>query len=235
MNVNQLSKRLALVAGYLPKGAHFADIGSDHAYLPCFVCMKDPEARAVAGEVNQGPYDSAKSEVEKHKLEEHIDVRLGDGLAVVAPGEIKQVVIAGMGGPLIRDILEGGKEKLTNVNRIIVQPNIDSRSLRRWFFQHGYTLVDETIVEEGGHIYEILVAEKGDPSSSYNQQTIDKEMWLGPFLLEKRPEAFIKKCKEEWKKKQYIVKQMKQAASPDEDKLKQQQKEMEWLEEVLQS
>ncbi|MGR9049342.1 tRNA (adenine(22)-N(1))-methyltransferase [Halobacillus faecis] len=235
MNVNQLSKRLALVADYLPKGAHFADIGSDHAYLPCFVCMKDPEARAVAGEVNQGPYDSAKSEVEKHKLEDRIDVRLGDGLAVIAPGEIKQVVIAGMGGPLIRDILEGGKEKLSSVNRIVVQPNIDSRSLRRWFFQHDYTLVDETIVEESGHIYEILVAEKGDPSSSYNQQMIDKEMWLGPFLLEKRPESFIKKCKEEWKKKRYIIKQMKQAASPDEEKLKQQQKELKWLEEVLQS
>ncbi|GEN52046.1 tRNA (adenine(22)-N(1))-methyltransferase [Halobacillus faecis] len=235
MNVNQLSKRLALVADYLPKGAHFADIGSDHAYLPCFVCMKDPEARAVAGEVNQGPYDSAKSEVEKHKLEDRIDVRLGDGLAVVAPGEIKQVVIAGMGGPLIRDILEGGKEKLSDVNRIVVQPNIDSRSLRRWFFQHDYKLVDETIVEESGHIYEILVAEKGDPSSPYQQQMIEREMWLGPYLLEKRPEPFIKKCKEEWNKKQYIIKQMKQATSPDEEKLKQQQKELKWLEEVLQS
>ncbi|MBN9653707.1 tRNA (adenine-N(1))-methyltransferase [Halobacillus sp. GSS1] len=235
MNVNQLSQRLALVADYLPEGAHFADIGSDHAYLPCFVCLKDPEARAVAGEVNQGPYDSAKSEVERHKLENRIEVRLGDGLAVVDPGEIKQVVIAGMGGPLIRDILERGKEKLSNVHRIVVQPNIDSRSLRRWFFQHDYTLVDEAIVEESGHIYEILVAEKGDPSSSYQQQVIEKEMWLGPFLLKKRPDPFIKKCKEEWKKKQYIVKQMKQATSPDEEKLKQHQKEMEWLEEVLQS
>lgn len=235
MNVNQLSQRLALVADYLPKGAHFADIGSDHAYLPCFVCLNDPEARAVAGEVNQGPYDSAKNEVEKHKLEDRIDVRLGDGLGVVDPGEINQVVIAGMGGPLIRDILEGGKDKLSEVNRIVVQPNIDARSLRRWFFQHDYTLIDETIVEESGHIYEILVAEKGDPSSCYHQQIIEKEMWLGPFLLEKKTEAFIQKCKEEWKKKQYIVKQMKRATSPDEEKLKQHQKEMEWLEEVLQS
>lgn len=235
MNVNQLSQRLSLVADYLPEGAHFADIGSDHAYLPCFVCLKDPEARAVAGEVNQGPYDSAKSEVEKHKLEDRIDVRLGDGLAVVNPGEVKQVVIAGMGGPLIRDILEGGKEKLSSVNRIVVQPNIDSRSLRRWFFQHNYKLVDETIVEESGHIYEILVAENGDPSSCYRHEIIEKEMWLGPFLLEERPEPFIKKCKEEWNKKQYIVKQMKQATSPDLEKLEQHLKEMEWLEEVIQS
>ncbi|CDQ18024.1 tRNA (adenine(22)-N(1))-methyltransferase [Halobacillus karajensis] len=233
MNVNQLSQRLARVADYLPKGAHFADIGSDHAYLPCFVCLHDLEARAVAGEVNQGPFDSAKNEVEKHGLEERIDVRLGDGLTVVQKGEVEQVVIAGMGGPLIRDILDSGKEKLSNVNRIVVQPNIDSRSLRKWFYEQGFLLVDETIIEENGHIYEILVAEKGNPSTCYNNETFEKEMWLGPFLLESQTEPFIQKCREEWKKKQYIVSQMKQAYSPDEEKLKQQNKEIQWLEEVL--
>ncbi|SFJ20087.1 tRNA (adenine22-N1)-methyltransferase [Halobacillus dabanensis] len=233
MNVNQLSQRLAVVANYLPEEAYFADIGSDHAYLPCYVCLNDPKARAVAGEVNQGPYESALKEVKKHALNERIDVRLGDGLDVVEPEEIKQVVIAGMGGPLIRDILEQGRNKLFAVNRIITQPNIDSRSVRKWYYDHGYALVDEAIVEEGGHIYEILVAEKGEADSAYQKDKLEKQMWLGPFLIERRPDAFLNKCKEEHKKKMYIINQMKQASLPDEEKLKQHQKELYWLEEVL--
>lgn len=233
MNVNQLSQRLALVAGYLPEGAHFADIGSDHAYLPCYVCLKDPSALAIAGEVNRGPFESAKNEVKKHGLKSRIDVRLGDGLDVVSPEEVSQVVIAGMGGPLIRDILEEGKEKLTSVTRIITQPNIDSRSIRKWYYGNGYSLVEETIVEESGHIYEVLVAEKGDPHAPYQNEIMNKQLWLGPFLLERRPEAFIRKCKEEWNKKQYIIDQMKKASSLDEEKLEQHYQEMQWLEEVL--
>lgn len=234
MNVNQLSQRLTLVASYLPEQAHFADIGSDHAYLPCYVCINDPKARAVAGEVNQGPFESALNEVKKHHLNERIDVRLGDGLDVVGPGEIKQVVIAGMGGPLIRDILENGKDKLSAVTRIITQPNIDSRSIRKWYYDHGYALVDEAIVEESGHIYEVLVAEKGQAESAYQDDLLEKQMWLGPFLLERRPYAFIQRCNEELKKKKYIINQMKQASLPNEQTLKQHEKELYWLEEVLQ-
>lgn len=234
MNVNQLSQRLTLVANYLPEEAYFADIGSDHAYLPCYVCLNDPKARAIAGEVNQGPYESALKEVKKHDLNDRIDVRLGDGLDVVEPEEIKQVVIAGMGGPLIRDILEKGRNKLSAVNRIITQPNIDSRAIRKWYYDQGYALVDETIVEEAGHIYEILVAEKGEVDSAYQKDKMEKQMWLGPFLMERRSDAFLKKCKEEHKKKTYIIHQMKQASLPDEDKLKQHHKELYWLEEVLQ-
>ncbi|WP_226583092.1 tRNA (adenine(22)-N(1))-methyltransferase [Halobacillus litoralis] len=237
MNVNQLSQRLALVAGFLPKGAYFADIGSDHAYLPCYVCLNDPEAKAVAGEVNKGPFDSALNEVKKHELHDRIDVRLGDGLEVIAPDEMKQIIIAGMGGPLIRDILEKGKNKLTSVERVITQPNIDSRSIRKWYYENGFNLVDETIVEEGGHIYEILVAEKGNPDNAYQnlQEDFQKQLWLGPFLLQQRSSAFIQKCREELDKKVYVLNQMKQATAVNQEKLNMINQEIQWLEEVLHS
>ncbi|WP_281658254.1 tRNA (adenine(22)-N(1))-methyltransferase TrmK [Halobacillus sp. Cin3] len=233
MNVHQLSERLAKVAEYLPAGAVFADIGSDHAYLPCYVCLKDPQAQAIAGEVNQGPYDSALNEVKAHDLQSRIDVRLGDGLEVIQPGEVKQVTIAGMGGPLIRDILERGRDKLTAVNRIIAQPNIDARSIRQWFYTHGYSLIDEQIMEEGGHIYEILAAEKGDPASAYESADLEKELWLGPYLMKEKAAAFRKKWREEMIKKEYILDQMQKAATVDAVKVDTLQKEIKWLQEVL--
>ncbi|MCA0970057.1 tRNA (adenine(22)-N(1))-methyltransferase TrmK [Halobacillus litoralis] len=233
MNVNQLSKRLQTVADYLPEGAHFADIGSDHAYLPCYVCMKDPDAKAVAGEVNQGPLSSAEREVASHGLQDRIDTRLGNGLDVVKQGEVSQVTIAGMGGPLIRDILDQGKEKLSTVDRLIVQPNIDARALRRWFLDHGYELVAEEIIEEKGHIYEVLVADKGDSLKPYTKDKREQELWFGPFLMKNKGDVFQAKWKEELEKKQYVLAQMKKAQSVDEDKMEQLNKEIDWLEEVL--
>jgi tRNA (adenine22-N1)-methyltransferase len=233
MNVNQLSERLSRVASYLPEGSHFADIGSDHAYLPCYVCLRDESARAVAGEVNHGPYTSALKEVNSHELQDRIDVRLGNGLEVLEADEVKQVVIAGMGGPLIRDILDAGKDKLHEVNRLIVQPNIDSQSLRRWFYENQFKLVNEDILEESNHIYEILVAEKGDPEQVYQGEQFEKELWLGPHLLEKGGEVFRKKCQEELDKKLFVLEQLKRASSVNQEKTDQLNKEINWLKEVL--
>ncbi len=235
MNVYQLSKRLEKVAEFLPNHAKFADIGSDHAYLPCYVCLRDPYAQAIAGEVNQGPYDSAKQEVKAQELQDRIEVRLGDGLEILKSDEVDQIVIAGMGGPLIRDILERGKDKLTSVKRIIVQPNIGAKSLRKWFFEHDFKLVEETILEENNHIYEVLTAEPGDPHEGYHQEELAKEMWLGPRLLEQRTAVFKEYCKVERMKKEKVLNQLKQANEPQLEKVNNLTQEINWLKEVLDS
>ncbi|WP_163526384.1 tRNA (adenine(22)-N(1))-methyltransferase [Halobacillus ihumii] len=233
MKVTKLSERLAKVAEYLPEGACFADIGSDHAYLPCYVCLHDDKAKAVAGEVNKGPYHSAVQEVRSHELADRIDVRLGDGLMVLGADEVQQVVIAGMGGPLIRDILEQGKDKLGRVSRIIAQPNIDARTVRKWFYDNQFCLVQETILEENGHIYEVLMAEKGEPGINYDDETLQKQMWLGPFLLKENNSVFKKKWQQEKSKKESILQQMSGSKQPDQLKMKQFQKELEWIKEAL--
>ncbi|QHE52990.1 tRNA (adenine(22)-N(1))-methyltransferase TrmK [Pontibacillus sp. HMF3514] len=228
----QLSERLKKVASYLPESALFADIGSDHAYLPCHVCIHDSSSRAIAGEVNEGPFQAAVNQVTEQGLQERIEVRKGDGLNVIEQGEVEQVTIAGMGGKLIRHILEDGKDKLTKTERIITQPNIDARVLREWFIQHNYVLIHEDILEEDGHIYEILVADKGDSLAPYTDER-EKELFFGPFLLKKKDPAFIKKWKHERDKLVKITEQMRQATQPDEDKIKQFQNQIKWIEEVL--
>lgn len=228
----QLSERLKKVASYLPEAALFADIGSDHAYLPCYVCIHDPSSRAIAGEVNEGPFQAAVSQVTLQELQDRIEVRKGDGLNVVEEGEVEQVTIAGMGGKLIRNILEEGKNKLSKVNRIVAQPNLDARILREWFIQHDYVLVQEAILEEDGHIYEVLVADKGDSLAPYTDNR-EKELLFGPYLLQKKNPSFIEKWTRERNKLKKITRQMREATQPDEEKIQQFQDQINWIEEVL--
>ncbi|HET7628438.1 MAG TPA: tRNA (adenine(22)-N(1))-methyltransferase TrmK [Bacillales bacterium] len=215
MNEIKLSKRLQAVADAVPEGASLADIGSDHAYLPCFLSLAGKIRAAIAGEVAVGPYSSAKSQVDRLHLGDVVSVRLGDGLEVIRQGEVDVVVIAGMGGPLIADILQRGKEKLSAVRRLVLQPNVEAEGVRTWLVDHGWELRHESILEEDGHIYEILTAEPGNPHRPY-VGTGRQGLLYGPFLMKERNSVFLKKWRlqlRHWKK---IEKQMIQAAETEQ-------------------
>lgn len=114
-----------------------------------------------------------------------------------------------MGGSLISDILESGKEKLTGVTRLILQPNIAAENVRKWLVQHGWQLVDEELLEEDDKFYEILVAERATEAGK-NTLT-NKELLLGPILITKKHAAFQKKWKQELKQWQNILHQLEKA------------------------
>src|SRR5690606_8847224 len=121
----RLSTRLETVASFVEAGAVVADIGSDHAYLPCYLVHNGTVHKAVAGEVVKGPYESAVRNVRREGLASAITVRLANGLFAIEAGDtVDTVTIAGMGGPLIATILDNGKDRLQDVKRIIAQPNI---------------------------------------------------------------------------------------------------------------
>lgn len=231
-DILNLSKRLTTIASYLPQGAFFADIGSDHAYLPCYVCLHDKTARSIAGEVNVGPFKSAYETVSAYDLADRIKVRLGDGLKVLEKDPVKQVVIAGMGGSLITRILNEGKPYLNDVKRIIAQPNIGEINVRKWFLENKYTIIQETIVEENEHLYEILVADKGIKDLAYTDQEREKQLFFGPILLKEKSPVFIKKWKLQQEKLQQIILQMKEATVQNEEKIKQFEQELKWIKEV---
>jgi tRNA (adenine22-N1)-methyltransferase len=215
MNTEKLSARLQLVADFIPKGFKMADIGSDHAYLPCYVVKKGIVPFAIAGEVVEGPYQSALSQVTEEGLTEQISVRKGNGLEVINHNEVDCITIAGMGGVLISTILETGKEKLTNVKRLILQPNISAISIREWLLENGWKLVDEKVLEEDGKIYEVLVAEQGNPHQSYKKD-LYKSLLMGPFLMEEKNDVFKKKWLEEKRNWERILSQLAEANASEE-------------------
>ncbi|HZG70911.1 MAG TPA: tRNA (adenine(22)-N(1))-methyltransferase TrmK [Chondromyces sp.] len=235
MNINQLSKRLEHVVNYIPKGSIVADIGSDHAYLPCFAVKKGIAKKAIAGEVAEGPFQAAKQQVEEAELENEISVRKGDGLEVIMPGEVDCITIAGMGGALITAILEEGKEKLQGVKRLILQPNISAINIRKWLIAHGWELIDEVILEEDEKIYEILVAEIGEPLKPYSEKQ-EQELLFGPILLKKKTEPFYKKWQRELTQLEKVLGQLEKAENQEQVQQKKQAIELEiqWMREVLQ-
>ncbi len=232
-NTIKLSERLSTVATFIMEGAVFADIGSDHAYLPCYVCLYDCNAHAIAGEVKEGPFNSALETVNKYGLSSRIQVRLGDGLHVLQDKEVNQLVIAGMGGSLIRSILEDGKDKLSGVQRIIAQPNINERNVRTWFYENNYTITYEKILEESGHIYEIIVADKQAGKSPYSTDLLQRQLLFGPLLLKHKTETFINKWNNELSKRIRVIDEMKKAKEQNQNKINEFEKELSWVQEVL--
>lgn len=192
MNAQKLSKRLETVASYVPTGAILADIGSDHAYLPCYLAHKGIIKHAIAGEVVKGPFESAERQVRTEGLTSKIEVRLADGLAAVNEDDhVNTVTICGMGGPLIVSILEKNPESLKHVTRLILQPNIHAKVIREWAMRNGWAIHEETILEEDRKIYEILVLQRG------NMELTEVETLLGKQLLTNKSEPFLAKWQRE--------------------------------------
>ncbi|RAV21744.1 tRNA (adenine(22)-N(1))-methyltransferase [Paenibacillus contaminans] len=207
-----LSNRLALIARLVPEGGKLADIGSDHALLPVFLCQQGIAVSAIAGELNPGPFAAAQKQVREAGLEKRIEVRRGDGLAVIEPGEADVVTIAGMGGSLIASILSAGEDKLKETERLILQPNVGEEQVRRWLVEHGWALVDEHILEEDGKIYEVLVAVREGAASVndrlYGGADSETAFRMGPYLLNKPSPVFVSKWQSELVKLNRIVHQL---------------------------
>ena len=198
-----ISKRLELVASFVPQGAILLDVGSDHAYLPIELVERGHIEGAIAGEVVEGPYQSAVKNVEAHGLKETIQVRLANGLAAFEEADqVSVITIAGMGGRLIARILEEGLDKLANVERLILQPNNREDDLRIWLQENGFQIVAESILEEAGKFYEILVVETGQMKLSAS------DVRFGPFLSKELNPVFVQKWQKEAVKLEFALGQI---------------------------
>ncbi|MFB9325461.1 tRNA (adenine(22)-N(1))-methyltransferase TrmK [Paenibacillus aurantiacus] len=229
----KLSKRLQTIADRVTPGSRTADIGSDHALLPVYLVQSGRVPSAIAGELNTGPYQAACKAAASAGLTAVIAVRQGDGLCVLHPGEADTVTIAGMGGSLMADILEAGRlsGKLEGVRELVLQPNVGEEFVRRWLVRHGWTLTDETVLEEDGRFYEVLHAvlmpsEESDNAGLYDPSFLNKpasqtELWtnwlyrMGPHLLRQPTLTLHKKWEHEIGKLERILAQMAGSDTPD--------------------
>lgn len=158
--MNGLGPRLACVAGLVRTGSRLADIGTDHAALPVALIGAGICPRAIASDVREGPLAAAHRAVAAAGLGGRIALRLGDGLAVLAPGEADEIVIAGMGGETIAAILQGAPWlRESPATRLLLQPMSRPEALRAWLLANGFVLRTEPVVREGDHLYSVLCVE----------------------------------------------------------------------------
>ncbi|WP_269148839.1 class I SAM-dependent methyltransferase [Kyrpidia spormannii] len=161
--------RLARVEQMVPRCRIVADIGSDHGMLACRLIETGRAQQVIAVEKRPGPYARTRACV-RARLggEAPVSVRLGDGLDPLEPGEVEVVVLAGMGGLTIMDILRRGMDKLGPNTLVVAQPMKHADALRRWWQESGWRVTEEGQVEDRGRRYEVMAAMKPDaPGESF--------------------------------------------------------------------
>lgn len=198
--MNKLSKRLEVVASYINDNTKVIDIGCDHGLLSIYLANKYKNIKVIASDINKNALSSAINNIKEANLEDRIETRLGSGLEVVSKEEIDTIVISGMGSNTIVGILKYSRDKLVNVNNIIIQSNTDLYFLRKNIINIGYYIEDEVLVEDKGIIYTVIKFTKGKKKYNY------KELYLGPILLEKNDILFQKKNEKELVTLKMIIK-----------------------------
>lgn len=192
----KLSKRLQVLADLIEKykqGDVLADIGTDHAYLPCYLIENKVVDKAYACDVARGPFESSLSTIKQHHLENDIEALLGDGINPILDKKVDMIAIAGMGSYLITEILEKNLNYLKNVQVLFLQPNANTDHLRKYLFEHNFIILDEYLVKDGYHIYDMMAVKNGIEKRDYDEYDIE----FGPILRKKKTSLFIEKwCKQ---------------------------------------
>lgn len=179
----KLSARLNAVARLVPPVHTLADIGTDHGYIPIYLIQHKRIKRAIAADISAGSLDKARRLIREHGLEECVETRLGSGLSVLSPGEADIIIIAGMGGVLISDIINEGREAAIAADALILQPMTGQAELRRWLLNNGFDIADEDLAKEDRRIYEVIVAVPDPAASGYKNEIYYDIGWK---LIEKK-------------------------------------------------
>ncbi len=163
----KLSPRLAAVAGLVPAGVRAADIGCDHGYLSLHLTESGIAAHCIASDVREGPLSAARENVRAAGMADRIELRLGDGLSGIAPEETDCIILAGMGGDTMREILQAAPWITGGGHTLVLQPQSHTDTLRLWLSGQGFSVTAERVVYDRGHLYVVFRAEwdgKGDRS-----------------------------------------------------------------------
>lgn len=152
----ELSKRLNLIVDYIENCDTLVDVGTDHGYIPIYAVKNGICKNAIASDINRDPLDKAKLNSIFESVDENIDTRLGSGLEAIKSGEAQIAIIAGMGGNLIRDILEADKDKVKSLDYLILQPAQNPEVLREYLYTNGYEVIAEDLCIDEEKYYELF-------------------------------------------------------------------------------
>lgn len=155
------SKRLLEITQLVGKNSIVADIGTDHGYIPVYLIENGISKKVIGSDISKGSLSKIVDYVRQRKLEDKIDTRLGNGLEVLRPFEVDTLIIAGMGGILIRDILDNSKAVTNSIVDFILQPMIGAEELRKYLINNGFKIVEERLLKEDGKYYEIIHCRHG--------------------------------------------------------------------------
>ena len=160
------------------------DVGCDHALLDIYLYEKNNTLKLVASDLRKDPLIKAKENIEKYSFSNNIKIKLSYGIDNLED-YIDTVVISGMGTETIIEILDKGKEYLSQVNRLVLSSNNKYYDLRKYVTGIGYIINKEEIIYEDGKYYTTIDFVKGNKEYKY------EELYFGPYLLNNKNKEFI--------------------------------------------
>lgn len=208
-----LSKRLKCIADYVVPGSVVADIGTDHGYIPIWLITNNICEYAYASDIREGPLKTAVENAKNYNVEDKICFRLCAGLDKYSEADADTIIIAGMGGETIIEILSASLWTIDKT--LIIQPQSKISELRSWLNNNGYDVVDASLVDDAGRIYVVWKIQAGHSKTlSVIQSYIDEHlMGKDMKLLKAYTDELIKKTR-------YKISGMEKSSKTDEVELK---------------
>lgn len=190
-----LTPRLSAIKNRI-KAEVAADIGTDHAYIPIHLIQENRAKKVIAADIKEGPARIAKENIEKNGLSKKIEVRIGSGLSVLKKGEADTIIIAGMGGILISEIIDANID-IAKSSKLVLQPMNAQYELRKYLIENGFKITGEDMEIEGFKVYNIMDVESGNQEKfktdfEYQIPKYLKEHKYFKNLLEKKQREFTK-------------------------------------------
>lgn len=224
------SKRLNMVLQQILPCDFLADIGTDHGYIPILAVQEGRAKRAAAADISQGSCNKALANIQARGLQACIDVRCGSGLEVIKEGEQPNcIVISGMGGLLVLDILKGSPQVTERAGQLVLQPQRDIDKVRRFVLDHGFHIADEDMLFEDGKYYTVLSCVRGKA-----QPYTECEYLFGKRLIEKKSPVLKAYCSFEYNKLKGVIQNIESNSGEENDSRKKQLEHLKGLyEEVL--
>ena len=180
----EISNRLKAICDLCLPGQVVADIGCDHGYVSITLTNSGKFEKALAMDINEGPLRLAGQNIALYGDKARIETRLSSGFDKLEKGEADTVIIAGMGGMLVRDILDAGRDKLESVKQLVLGAQSDIDTVRRYITAAGFRIDDEEMLEEDGKYYQLIRAVNA--GSDIEGQLSDIEALYGPVLISKK-------------------------------------------------
>lgn len=154
----KISNRLKKCADLVSCGSKIADIGTDHAYIPIYLMLQRKISHAIACDIGEGPLKNAEKNIKNYGFENNIETRLSDGFSNIKENEADEIIIAGMGGNMISNILNNCPWKNKFKKRFILNPMKYEEKLHEFLFSNGYEIQNEVAVKCSGKSYLIIDA-----------------------------------------------------------------------------
>ena len=196
----KLSKRLQTIADFVKKGAVVADIGTDHAHIPIYLIKNNIISKAYACDINAGPLEKAKENINYYGVK-NIELRLSNGLEKLKTGEADTLIIAGMGGELIIDILDRGQGFFDKKNTFILSPHTKIEEVRNYLLRKGLKILKEDMCIDEGKFYTVMEAVYMGKTFSYTKG----ELLFGKYLIDNKNPVLFEYLKKEKQKYLSII------------------------------